>query len=163
MFASKGRSWLKVPPSAFKWAWNTSAQEEQTLFSAPVGWWCLVSAYWFSVWFLLFLFQEKARRGVMSSRAAFKPVSQFTASLLKSYGHSRFVGNRWQIICRNSRRGDTVLSCLEDDIQPDNRTVHPSLCGVSSRAGWEIKWRWRGKLIPVTWECLWPWLIVIVS
>lgn len=166
MFASKRRSWLKVPPSAFKWVWelwNAGTQEERTLFSASVGWWYLVSAYRFSVWFLLFLFQEKARRGVMSSHAALKPVSQFTASLRKSYGHPRFVGDRWQIICRNGRRGGTLLLCLEEDVQPGNRTVHLLLCGTSSRAGWEIKWRWCGKLRSATWECLWPWFIVIVS
>lgn len=155
-----------MPPSAFKRVrehWNVDTQEEKTVFSASVGWWCLVSTYWFSVWFLLFLIQEKTRRGAMSSHAAFKQVSQFTASLLKFYGHKRFVDNRWQIICRKGGRRDTLLSCLKENVQPVDRTVHLSLCGASSTAGWEIKWRQCGKLRPAAWECLWPCFFVIVS
>lgn len=148
-----GRFWLKVPPSAFEWVWehwNVDTQEEEIVFSAYVGRWCLVSAYWFSVWFLLFLFQEKTRRRAMSSYAAFKPVSQFIASLLRSYGHQRFVGNRWQIIFRNGRIGGILLSGLEENVQPVDRTVHLSFCVASSMAQWKNKQRRCGKLRPGT-------------
>lgn len=128
-FASKASSWMKMCSSAFKWVWEhwkVDTQEEET-YSLPV-----VSGYWFSVGFLLFLVQEETRWGAMGSNAA---LNQGHRSLLKSYGYPRLVGSRWQIICRNGRRGSVLLSHLEGNTAPVDSTVHVSLCSASSMAG----------------------------
>lgn len=68
----------------------------------------------------------------MGSNAA---LNQDLRSLLRSYEHPRLVGNRWQIICRKGRRGSILLSHLEVNTAPVDRTVHVSLCSASSMAG----------------------------